>query len=160
MGSYKYDPGKYYNNSSDPSTNTTTTTKSDGGDGDDDGTSKQLDPYQEQLEAPWNQYAWAEELRLRVSYMGNNGCIPDCPTGPVTHIFDRSLSKQRFKDKLVLLHHSNLPAFGIGGAVPTGRHIIHYNIFGNGPSLPLHGVIQMGLMVIREAVPLKNRMPS
>jgi hypothetical protein len=54
VGTYKYDPGKYYN---DPTAH---------GNVSGDNNEVRLDPYLEQLEAPWNQYAWAEELRLRV----------------------------------------------------------------------------------------------
>ena len=67
VGSFKYDPGKYYTS-------------------DDDDIKKEHDrkaedeaavlleevpldnaSFEDELEAPWNQYAWAEELRLRVS---------------------------------------------------------------------------------------------
>ena len=59
VGTYRYDPGKYYN---DPAT----ADDSHADPNSEETTQVRLDPFQELLEAPWNQYAWAEELRLRV----------------------------------------------------------------------------------------------
>jgi hypothetical protein len=75
LGSFKYDPGKYYADDEKqhpvpPQETTTTTTPSNNHSG--EGGSIEEVPldkasFEDELEAPWNQYAWAEELRLRVS---------------------------------------------------------------------------------------------
>ena len=68
FGKYKYDPGKYYGS------NKNQLNKDEGASDDDeidevDSAEVSLDKasYMDEIEAPWNQYAWAEELRLRVS---------------------------------------------------------------------------------------------
>eukprot|EP00980_Cylindrotheca_fusiformis_P014406 scaffold3840_cov129-Cylindrotheca_fusiformis.AAC.2 len=62
VGSFKYDPGKYYGSKK--------------GDRDSDEEIEEVDQaeilldtaaYEDEIEAPWNQYSWIEEMRLRVS---------------------------------------------------------------------------------------------
>lgn len=79
FGNFKYDPGKYYDMSRVPTRNRPAAASSneheelDGAVDDeqvhDDITIASLDiaNYEDEIEAPWNQYAWAEEMRLRVS---------------------------------------------------------------------------------------------
>jgi hypothetical protein len=71
IGDYSYDPGKYYSQ----------TEKNNNAEADtylevDEDNIEKLDPYSEssleretvlEMEAPWNQYAWMEELRLRIN---------------------------------------------------------------------------------------------
>jgi hypothetical protein len=68
FGKYKYDPGKYYESkrkeeAEEQPSNHEEIVESDHED------VVRLDKkiYEDEMEAPWNQYAWAEELRLRVS---------------------------------------------------------------------------------------------
>mmetsp|Transcript_15321 Transcript_15321/g.35505 ORF Transcript_15321/g.35505 Transcript_15321/m.35505 type:complete len:502 (-) Transcript_15321:722-2227(-) len=57
FGKFTYDPGKYYDSST--------------GGNDDDQIDKDQMPFDkkrvDEIEAPWNQYAWMEELRLRIN---------------------------------------------------------------------------------------------
>ncbi len=56
FGNYTYDPGKYY----DSSTNENSDDETDEND-------KDKIEKSDEIEAPWNQYAWMEELRLRIN---------------------------------------------------------------------------------------------
>jgi hypothetical protein len=67
FGKYKYDPGKYYGSNKKQLNQDERASDNDEID--------EVDPadvslnkasYEDEIEAPWNQYAWAEELRLRV----------------------------------------------------------------------------------------------
>jgi hypothetical protein len=64
FGNFKYDPWKYYaNDKTEPVDANEESSSSDNP----NGTSNKRSTFDDELEAPWNQYAWAEELRLRVS---------------------------------------------------------------------------------------------
>ena len=72
FGSYKYDPGKYYEASS--RRKNTVLVRQEARDDEEldevdyeDIVRLDKENYEHEIEAPWNQYAWAEELRLRVS---------------------------------------------------------------------------------------------
>lgn len=90
FGSFKYDPGKYYTASSDDNNKKEN--------GDNNGDSNTMPPatnessssviveeqvpldkasFEDELEAPWNQYAWAEEMRLRVRQLCIH-LVPSC----------------------------------------------------------------------------------
>lgn len=82
VGTYRYDPGKYYDDSSSSSSAAGRRRRAEddaekkrrsrhGDETDNKDTSTPppvllLDPEEEQREAPWNQYAWMEEIQLRV----------------------------------------------------------------------------------------------
>lgn len=64
FGNFKYDPGKYYANDQTESIDAN----------DESSSSDKLNEaivkrstFEDELEAPWNQYAWAEELKLRIN---------------------------------------------------------------------------------------------
>ena len=71
FGSFKYDPGKYFSDKKG------TDGKRQGREDEDDELSEAEEGdvlqnragYEDELEAPWNQHAWTEEMRLRVSFL-------------------------------------------------------------------------------------------
>ena len=70
FGNFKYDPGKYYVDDKkeqpiDANDESSLTDKQNE-------TNDKRSIFDDELEAPWNQYAWAEELRLRVSMKFHN----------------------------------------------------------------------------------------
>lgn len=70
FGKYKYDPGKYYGSEKNKVKNQDERENDDDEIDEVDQAEVSLDKasYDDEIEAPWNQYAWAEELRLRVRY--------------------------------------------------------------------------------------------
>ena len=77
VGGYHYDPGKYTSSSNSNSGEKGTSRShdpmpaSEAGAATDESSSTTVEEYQvqadDELEAPWNQYAWMEELKFRVS---------------------------------------------------------------------------------------------
>ena len=73
VGNVKYDPGKYYGRKNAKNSKVVRVER----DGDDDEMEEadqeeilvENATHEYELEAPWNQYAWIEELRLRVSWV-------------------------------------------------------------------------------------------
>lgn len=66
FGNFKYDPGKYYANDKTDSGPVDANEALSSNEKQNQTTNKRS-TFEDELEAPWNQYAWAEELRLRVS---------------------------------------------------------------------------------------------
>lgn len=69
VGNFKYDPGKYYaSNKGDQKPKDTDEEIEEA-----DQAEFMLDTaaYEDEIEAPWNQYSWIEEMRLRVSSAGH-----------------------------------------------------------------------------------------
>ena len=60
---FQYDPGKYY----DPKKKQTARDAQESANVGDPAVWLDKASYDHEIEAPWHQYAWAEELRLRVS---------------------------------------------------------------------------------------------
>lgn len=60
FGNYTYDPGKYYDSTANDKND-------DAVDGSDGGQMPLDKERSDEMEAPWNQYAWMEELRLRIN---------------------------------------------------------------------------------------------
>eukprot|EP00536_Pseudo-nitzschia_multiseries_P011484 jgi/Psemu1/205991/e_gw1.394.27.1 len=94
FGNYTYDPGKYY----DSTTNNT----SDDGDEIDEIDERRLHIDKEtldEMEAPWNQYAWMEEFRLRI-----NGQIEfDAPVEKASR-YERLLFGNHYKSTVPVVH--------------------------------------------------------
>eukprot|EP00934_Nitzschia_sp_Nitz4_P003849 Nitzschia sp. Nitz4//scaffold73_size107353//38435//40105//NITZ4_004313-RA/size107353-snap-gene-0.92-mRNA-1//1//CDS//3329557455//3839//frame0 len=63
FGKYKYDPGKYYSRANIQSY----PEDEEMSEVDDPDNTTDSPEWNDELEAPWNQYAWAEELRLRIN---------------------------------------------------------------------------------------------
>ena len=80
VGNFKYDPGKYYS-----PTNVRANDEGDEEIEEVDQAEILLDTaaFEDEIEAPWNQYAWIEELRLRVRTLTDFFF----KTGVPTHIF-------------------------------------------------------------------------
>lgn len=68
FGNFKYDPGKYFKGKGDQQRQQAED-QSDQGLSEADEEEMLLDKagFEDEFEAPWNQYAWTEEMRLRVS---------------------------------------------------------------------------------------------
>jgi hypothetical protein len=70
---FKYDPGKYYGSSKKQQPIPVDRSAADNDDEEIDEVDFQEEillnraTFEDEMEAPWNQYAWAEELRIRVS---------------------------------------------------------------------------------------------
>lgn len=64
VGSFKYDPGKYYGSKKDDQNPSNGHDEID--EVDQDEILLNTAVYEDELEAPWNQYSWIEEMRLRV----------------------------------------------------------------------------------------------
>jgi hypothetical protein len=71
FGDLKYDPGKYYESKNKNAVQQVEQQPRDDEEIDEsdheDVVRLDKENYEDEIEAPWNQYAWAEELRLRVS---------------------------------------------------------------------------------------------
>jgi hypothetical protein len=67
LGNFKYDPGKYYGSSkNDQKAKEVSTGDDEIDEADQDEILLNTRAYEDELEAPWNQYSWIEEMRLRV----------------------------------------------------------------------------------------------
>lgn len=75
FGNFKYDPGKYYTHNRSRHQPQSEEEEEESNDAMDEEEISEVDDvvlldksrFDDEIEAPWNQYAWAEELRLRVS---------------------------------------------------------------------------------------------
>lgn len=72
FGSFKYDPGKYYASEKKEDTVQEVPNVEEQASSNKEGIIEEVPldkaSFEDESEAPWNQYAWAEELRLRVSF--------------------------------------------------------------------------------------------
>ena len=85
VGNVKYDPGKYYGRKNAKESKKALVRvernvvvdddELDEADDDDDALLMENATHQYELEAPWNQHAWIEELRLRVSKNEKQHCF-------------------------------------------------------------------------------------
>ena len=66
LGNFKYDPGKYFGKSQNQLVQVERDDSEEEKEEADQEEPMVMPSYQDELEAPWNQYAWIEELKLRV----------------------------------------------------------------------------------------------
>lgn len=75
IGNFKYDPGKYYGSSKkQPIPVDRSADDEEIDEVDQEEILLDRATFEDEMEAPWNQYAWAEELRLRVSALFHSRC--------------------------------------------------------------------------------------
>ncbi len=70
LGNFRYDPGKYYATDKDELAESNQRQEEEEVSPSEVEDNRSIDrsTFEDELEAPWNQYAWVEELRLRVSF--------------------------------------------------------------------------------------------
>lgn len=105
IGTWEYDPGKYYQDKAqDGGSNERAPDQANNTENEIVGTSnlpqnKEDDPTFIEMEAPWNQYAWMEELRLRI-----NGQVHFDAPMEKSHMYERMLFGRSYKTTVPTIH--------------------------------------------------------